>query len=186
MESFCFFLLIRFAEKISNKGFTKIFETHLNAPVTLQPLQPQKQWEWKTTRQKQIMLKSYLTLTKKCKCTSWLSLKKKRVLPSHRTKNDFFGKNFIFKFLGPKGTQNGPKMRFFNFPEKSMHWTFLIFALQQHIGMKLIKRISQRKSCTWVFGQKGAQNEFFEFHNKSMYWIFLVFAGSYKSIRLES
>ena len=115
MESFCFFLLIRFAEKISNKGFTKIFETHLNAPVTLQPLQPQKQWEWKTTRQKQIMLKSYLTLTKKCKCTSWLSLKKKEFYPVIEQRMIFLGKTLFLSFWAQKGPKMVPKWDFSTF-----------------------------------------------------------------------
>lgn len=38
-------------------------------------------------------------------------------------KNDFFGKNFVLRFLG----QKVPKMSFFKFCEKSDGWDFLIF-----------------------------------------------------------
>lgn len=77
----------------------------------------------------------------------------------------FWGKNFILKFLGEKGSENGSKMKFFKSHEKSMHETLLLFCmkLQQHQGLELTQVIFSGKILSRVFGQKVANMSFVSF-----------------------
>ena len=65
-----------------------------------------------------------------------------------------FCETLSFEVFGPKGAQNGPKMRFVKFCDKSVHKNFLIFSmkLKQHKGLRLTQVIFQEKSCTRGFG----------------------------------
>ena len=65
-----------------------------------------------------------------------------------------FWETLSFEVFGPKEAQNGLKMRFANFCDKSMHENLLIFCMKskQHKDLKLNQLVFQDKSCTRVFG----------------------------------
>ena len=66
-----------------------------------------------------------------------------------------FWETLSFEVFGPKGAQNGPKMRFVKFCDKSMHTNSLIFSmkLKQNKGLRLTQVIF-RKNLTPEFLDK--------------------------------
>ena len=94
-------------------------------------------------------------------------------------------KILFFGFWAKKG-QNGLKMGFFKYYQKSMHRTFLFcMKLQQHEDLKLNKVISWEKLCYGVFGPNRCPKwgfSIFFLKNQCME-VFWFFEWSYSKVK---